>query len=58
LDKVGCPTPSMGWVGAPTSGFVQFDGHPNDESMTMTRIRHEEMMMRLQIELKKTRKKK
>jgi hypothetical protein len=29
LDKVECPTPPMGWVGAPTSGFVQPDDHPN-----------------------------
>jgi hypothetical protein len=26
LDKVGCPTPPMGWVGAPESGLVQPDG--------------------------------
>jgi hypothetical protein len=31
LDKVGCPTPPMGWIGAPTSGFVQPDGHPNED---------------------------
>jgi hypothetical protein len=28
LNKVGCSTPSMSWVGALTSGFVQ----PNDQS--------------------------
>jgi hypothetical protein len=29
LDKVGCPTPPMGLIGAPTSGFVQPDDYPN-----------------------------
>jgi hypothetical protein len=31
LNKVGCPTSLMSWVGTPTSGFVQPDDHTRDD---------------------------
>jgi hypothetical protein len=33
LNKVECPTPSMSWIGAPTSGFVQPNDHPTFNSI-------------------------
>jgi hypothetical protein len=33
LNKVGCLTSSMGWIGTLTSSFVQLDDHSNNSSV-------------------------